>query len=629
MLARRFLCRRQLWHASCICMPVRHTQSQRVSQHALDMINLETRMPAPIKKEPQRQPFAKNLFLAVFDHDFMYYPESQTKERHQRFFEWLQPIEKYMAECLEDPRNVRKDDVLAHLKELGVFRACVDEQHLGLSLNHTESAKLVEVLSCLPWLGCYIVKNHIVPVHIISTLGSDELKAKYLPRIATGELVPTVCFTEPGNGINTHNIGSTAAQSDCDTHWILNGEKSFVVNGHDANLFLVFAHCGHSRSISTMENLLTIFLVERDFGGVTNKDVKNLVGLQDSPVCTVSFEDTKVPKENVLGEIKSGTNILVDILAPGNRNLAAQAVGTLKTFIKVLTRHVLERKYLDRNMHEYESVQEVIGKMASTLYGMESMLYYTTGIMDIFENQDCTLEKAMVETYCTSECVARIYEGLQLIGAQSYLRDNPYIQVLEDALSYTLFDSCNMDSNTYIALVGLQHTGKNLHDHIFKLRNPFNFPEYILKWTMGKEHRIQLKLADHLHPSLSSGSKELEKCITKLQGVAVFLLERHGTNVPERQMELRRVGELATRTFALSTVLSRASRAYCIGLRNHDLDRHMAHSFAILTIDRVQVLADEIAAGEWNNGDKFNKSVAELIYSKKDYFAEHPLSRTY
>ncbi|XP_077276837.1 complex I assembly factor ACAD9, mitochondrial [Temnothorax americanus] len=629
MLARRFLCRRQLWHASCICTPVRHTQSQRVSQHALDTINLETRLPAPVKREPQRQPFAKNLFLAAFDHVFMYYPEPQTKDRHQRFFEWLQPIEKYMSECLDDLENIRKDDVLAHLRELGVFRACVDEQHLGLNLNHSESARLVEVLSCLPWLGCYMVKNHILPVHIISTLGSAEVKGKYLPKIATGEFVPTVCFTEPENGINTRNISTTAAQSDCGTHWILNGEKTFVVNGHDANLFLVFSHCGHSHAIITTQTALSVFLVEREFGGVTSKDVKNLVGLRDSPVCTVIFKDTKVPKENLLGGMKSGTNLLIDVLAPGNRNLAAQAVGTLKAFTKILTRHVIQRKHLDRNLHEFEGIQEVIGKMASTLYGMESMLYYTTGIMDTFENQDCTLEKAMVETYCTGECVARIYEGLQIIGAQTYLRENPYLRVFEDALSYTLFDGYNIDSNTYIALVGLQHVGKNLRHHIFKLRNPFNFPNYILKWMLGKDHRILLKIADHLHPSLASGSTELEKCITRLQTVSVLLLERHGTNVAERQMDLRRIGELATRTFALTAVLSRASRAYCIGLRNHDHDRHMANSFAILSIDKVQVLADEIVAGEWNNGDKFNKTVAELMYDKKNYFAEHPLNRTY
>lgn len=629
MLARRFLRGRQLWRASYICTSIRHTQSQRVSQDALDALNLEMRLPAPMKREPQRQPFAKNLFLAAFDHEFMYYPEPQTKERHQRFFEWLEPIEKYMSECLENLQSIRKDDVLAHLKELGVFRACVDERHFGLNLNHTESARLVEVLSCLPWLGHYMVKNHIVPVHIISTLGSDEMKAKYLPRIASGELVPTVCYTEPENGITIHDVSSTAALSDCETKWILNGEKTFVVNGHEANLFIVFAHCGHSFAISTEQNRLSVFLVEREFGGVTSKDTKNLVGLRDSPVCTVIFKDTEMPKENMLGDIRAGMNILIDMLAPGNRNLAAQAIGTLKGFTKILTRHVLQRKYLDKNMYEYEGVQEVISKTASTLYGMESMLYFTTGVMDIFENQDCTLEKAMVETYCTSECVARIYEGLQLIGAQSYLRENPYIAIFEDALSYTLFDGYNIDSNTYIALVGLQHTGKNLHKHIFKLRNPFYFPEYIMRWTLGKEHRVNLRLADHMHPSLGPGSKQLEKCISRLQNVSVVLLERHGADVPERQMELRRLGELATRTFALITVLSRASRAYCIGVRNHDHDRRIADSFAIQSIDRVQILTDEIHSGEWNNGDKYSKLVAELMYEKKDYFPEHPLSRTY
>ncbi|KYQ54753.1 Acyl-CoA dehydrogenase family member 9, mitochondrial [Trachymyrmex zeteki] len=629
MLARRLLYRKQLWHASCVCMPIRHTQNQRVSQHVLDTLNLEIRLPAPLEKQPQRKPFAKNLFLAVFDHEFMYYPEPQTKDRHQSFFEWLQPIEKYMSKCLEDPQSVRKEDILAHLKELGVFRACIDEQHLGLNLNHSESAKLVEVLSCFPWLGCYMVKNNIQPVQIISTLASEEQKAKYLPRIAAGELIPTICFTEPGNGINVHNIISTAVNSESDAHWSLNGEKTFVVNGHDANLFLVFCHCGHCRTLSDTEGFLSILLVERDFGGVTIKDFKNLVGLQNSPVNTVIFKDTKVPKENLLGNLKSGSSILVDVLSPGNRNLAPQAVGTLKTFTKMLTTHILQRKHLDKNMHEYESVKEIIGKTASTLYSMESMLYYTTGIMDTFESQDCMLEKAMVETYCTSECVARIYEGLQLIGAQSYLRENPYIRIFEDALSYILFDGYNIECNTYIALLGIQHMGKNLRDHIFKLRNPYFFPEYLLKWIMGKEYQVQLKLADHLHPSLASSSVQLEKCITRLHTVAVLLLERHGIAVPERQMELRRVGELVTRTFALITVLARASRAYCIGLRNHNQDRHLANSFAILSIDRVQTLADEIVSGKWNNGDTFNKEVAELMYSKKDYFAEHPLNRTY
>ncbi|KYN04902.1 Acyl-CoA dehydrogenase family member 9, mitochondrial [Cyphomyrmex costatus] len=629
MLTRRLLCRKQLWYTSYVCTPVRHTQNQRVSQHALDTLNLEIRLPASLKKQPQRKPFAKNLFLATFDHEFMYYPEPQTKDRHQRFFEWLQPIEKYMSECMKNVQSVRKEDILTHLKELGVFRACMDEQYLGLNLNHSESAKLVEVLSCLPWLGCYMVKNCIVPVQIISALASEEQKAKYLPRIATGELIPTVCFTEPGSGININNIASIAVDSEIDTHWLLNGEKTFVVNGHDANLFLVFCHYGHRRKVGDTESSLSILLVERDFGGVIIKDVKNLVGLKSSPVSTVIFKDTKVPKENLLGDLKAGTNILIDILAPGNRNLASQAVGTLKTFTKMLTRHVLQRKHLDKDMHEYESVQEIIGKIASTLYGMESMLYYTTGIMDTFENQDCTLEKAMVEMYCTSECVACIYEGLQLIGAQSYLRESPYLQIFEDALSYTLFDGCNIDSNTYIALLGLQHTGKNLHDHIFKLRNPYIFPKYLLKWTMGKEYRVQLKLADHLHPSLMLGSIQLEKCITRLQTVSVLLLERHGTDITERQMELRRVGEIATRTFALIAILSRTSRSYCIGLRNNDYDRNLADSFAVFSIDRVQVLADEIQSAAWNNGDKFKKDVAELMYSKKDYFAEHPLNRTY
>ncbi|XP_012234986.1 complex I assembly factor ACAD9, mitochondrial [Linepithema humile] len=633
MLIRQFLCRKLLWHTSCNSFaPVRYTQS--ASQYALDAVsNLEIRLPVPKEKQPSRQPFAKNLFLGVFDHEFMYYPEPQTKERHTRFFEWLQPIEKYMSESMEDPQSVKKEEILSHMRDMGVFRANVSEQHLGLNLNQTEQAKLVEVLSCFPWLGSYMIKNHIAPLQIIDWLATDVQKTKYLPRITTGEFVPTVCFTEPENGLNVNTINTVATATDTDTHWTLNGEKAFVANGHDANLFLVFAECSYSGAYtatnSSTPNSLSVFLVERDFGGITCKDVKNLAGLHNSPACTVSFKDTKVPRENLLGTVMSGKNILIDSLAPGNRNIAPQAVGVLRAFVKLLTRHVLQRKHLDQNLHEYEGVQEVIGKIASILYSMESMLYHTTGMIDTFENQDCALEKAMVETYCANECVACIYEGLRIIGAQSYLRENPYIQIFEDALSYSLFDNSNIDSDTYIALLGIQHTGKHLREHILRIRNPFNFPQHILKWATGKEYRLKLYIADHMHPSLIDGGRVLEDCITKLQNASVHMLQRHGTEISGRQMVLRRLAELATRTFALVTVLSRTSRAYCIGARNSEQDRHVAGSFAILTIDRIKVLAEEIAAEDWNNGNQCHRTVAELVYNKKDYFAEHPLNRTY
>ncbi|XP_020286478.1 acyl-CoA dehydrogenase family member 9, mitochondrial [Pseudomyrmex gracilis] len=628
MLAHRFLGgRKQLWHAACNCAPVRYVQNASEPSQALDTINIEMRMPAPIAQLPQRQPFAKNLFLGILDNEFMYFSEPQSKERHTQFFEWLQPIEKYMAECMEDPQSVRRNDVLSHLRDLGVFRANVSEKHLGLSLNQTELTKLVEVLSCLPWLGSYMVKNHIAPIHIINLLATEEQKAKYMPRIITGELVPVLCYTESESGLNLHTNMTSVLDSDCNTFYVINGEKSYVSNGQDANLYVVFATYGNPNSISSHHNPLSVFLVERD-SGIVCKDVKNLVGLRGNPVCTVTFKDVKIPKENLLGKIRAGTDVLVNFLSPGSRNIAPQAVGLLRTFMRILTRNILQRKHLDKNCHEFEGVQEIIGKIAIALYAMESTLYFTTGMMDLYENQDCSLEKAMTEVFCATECVARVYDGLQIIGAQSYLRENPYIQILEDALSYTLFDGCNMDSNTYIALLGLQHTGKHMRDHIFKLRNPYTFPLYTL-FAGTREPRLRLRIMDHLHPSLISGAEIAEKCLARLQTASVVMLQRHAVQAPERQMELRRLSKIATRTFALLAVLSRCSRSYCIGLRNNESDRFVAGGFSLQTLDLVRNLSDELDKEDLNNGDELNRNIAEVMFNKKDYFAEHPLSRTY
>jgi len=629
MLARQYLCKRQLWQASCNYASVRFTQS--ISKEVnLETINLETRLPMALIKKPQRKPFVKNLFLGSFDKEFLYYPEPQNKDRHTQFFEWLQPIERYISECLKDPQNVKKNEVLSHLRDLGVFRANIDEQHLGLQLNQSELAKVVEVLSSFPWLGSYMVNNHIIPVKIISSVGSAEQKAKYLPGIATGEFVPTICFTDSNNNINLDSINTIVQQTDCKEYWMLNGKKAFITNGQESNLFIVFSVCGYHQFMTSNSNrIFSMFLVERNFGGITCETDNNLIGFQSNSTHTVTFKDTKIPKANLMCDTKYGIQILIDTLAPGNKNIAPQAIGILRNFTKLLQKHILQRKHLDQDLYQFEGVQGVVGKLASTLYSMESVLYMTTGMADLFENQDCTLEKAMVETYCASECIARIYEGLQIIGAPSYLRENPYIQIFEDALSFTLLDTCNLESNMYIALLGLQHCGKHLHQHIFKIRNPMFHPDYILKWLFGRDEQLRLNLAEHMHPSLLFGAALLEKCLAQLQNSTLYMLNNHGKDVNLRQLELHRLSELATRIYVLIAVFSRTSRAYCIGLRNSDMDRQAANSIASLTLNRVKILANEILATQWNNGDKCHKDIANLMYAKKDYFAEHPLNRTY
>jgi len=629
MLARQYLRKRQLWQASCNYASVRFTQSMSKEVN-LETINLETRLPAALIKKPQRKPFVKNLFLGSFDKEFLYYPEPQNKDRHTQFFEWLQPIERYISDNLENPQNVKKNEVLSHLRDLGIFRAGIDEEYLGLQLNQSELAKVVEVLSSFPWLGSYMVNNHIIPVKIISSIGSPEQKAKYLPGIATGEFVPTICFTESNGNINLDHINTVVEQTDCGEYWMLNGEKAFVVNGHDSNLFIVFSICGYHQFMTSNTNrAFSVFLVERNFGGITCEIVNNLIGYQSNSTYTVTFKDTRVPKANLMCDTKCGIQILIDTLAPGNKNIAPQAIGILRNFTKLLLKHILQRKHLNQELYQFEGVQGIVGKLAGTLYGMESVLYMTTGMTDLFENQDCALEKAMVETYCASECVARIYEGLQIIGLPSYLRENPYIQIFEDALSFILFDTYNLESNMYIALLGLQHSGKHLHKQIFKLRNPILHPDYVLKWLFGRDERLQLHLAEHMHPSLFVGATLLEKCLAQLQNCTMYMLNDYGKDVTFQQLKLHRLSELATKIYVLIAVFSRTSRAYCIGLRNSDLDREAANSIATLTLNRVKILANEIQATEWDNGDKCYKDVANLMYTKKDYFAEHPLSRTY
>lgn len=584
----------------------------------------ETQFEPLPKKKPQRISFLRALLTKDVDSEVFIYPE-QISLRYDDYFKWIKPIEIYMSSCVN--KKLDKNQILNQLRELEVFRTHISEEYFGLTLSNTESLKLIETLSNLPWLGTYIVKNHISPLQIISKYGSKSQKLKYYPKIMSGEMIPTICVYEGDRGTNINSIQTLAIQEE--NSWLLNGEKHYVVNGIDSNLFLVFARHMSSNIKVTETNSFSLFLIERDFGNINCTNVYETIGRCEIPTCTINFNDTIVPSENIIGTPGDGFKILMEYLRPGQQNISAQAISILRNFINILIPDILQMRHYDRDLYQFDVVKKTLSEIVFSLYTMESMTYLTSGMIDEYENMYADLEQILTETYCANKCLKCIQAGLQLIGAQSYMNNKSYIQAFHDAMALTTMDVNNLDANAYAAARVMQHIGQATYNHVFKKRNAFKFPFYNMLNSIFELYNAKLNADKYLHPSLTHASRYMEDCIDKFRNSIVILLERSGSQCVEQYIDLERLTEMLTEIYATFANLSRSSRSYCIGVQNADLEKEVALKMTFVTHSKICEISKAIDNGPLFNGDQCYTSAMDLVYEKRKYPMSHPLTKTF
>ena len=631
MLTQKLLSRQQL---SRLSLAIKHS-SRRSSQVAVDPEGpsaFEVRLARPKEKKPTRKPFVKNLLIGKFDVEFLAFPEPQTPERHCDFFEWLKPIEEYMKSERVNFREIDKtaeipEQVLTDLKNLGVLRASVAECYDGLGLNNSEYTKLIEVLSAVPVLGAYFTKRAVI-ISIIDKFASVSQKSSILPKIARGEIIPALCLSETPSGSMSSPIETRAVLSNDRTFYSLTGRKTYVAGATKANLFVTIAQEASSDEYVTQQ-CLSAFFVDPNAQGITISEPIATLGQNGLDLCTVSFEDTKISTSDRIGDSTMENELFVAACGEGKHLIGAQAIGILKRFHNLLTESIIDTKNFNSALHGDESLHETIGKVACQLYAMEAMTYLTTGMMDNFEQQDCVVETSLVECHCTRACTETILEGMQIIGSKAYSKEEPFEQFLRDATALKVHDRSSVDSKIFIAILGLQHAGREFANIVRERRNPMFYPLSAIRNAFSISTKEKLYIDENLHPSLRIPATSLEESVNALKKCVVQAFTRNGIVLLNKRMDLRRFAEIMTEIYAMTAVVARASRSYCIGMRNSDHEMRTAMLFTYTTYEKVQMLAKELDECDLANGDRMLKEIAEAIFLKKGYFASHPLERTY
>uniref|UniRef100_A0A4X2L027 Acyl-CoA dehydrogenase family member 9 n=2 Tax=Vombatus ursinus TaxID=29139 RepID=A0A4X2L027_VOMUR len=332
--------------------------------------------------------------------DVFPYPEVTLDELND-MKQFVIPVEKFFNEEVDsqkiDHDGVIPQETLDRLKQLGLFGMLIPEEYGGLGLSHVMYARLGEICSQDGAIAVTLAAHQAIGLKSILLAGTEEQKAKYLPKLATGEYIAAFCLTEATSGSDAASIQTRATLSEDKKYYTLNGSKIWITNGSLASIFTVFAKTEIIDSDGFKKDKITAFIVERNFGGITNGKPENKLGIRGSDTCEVHFENTKVPVENVIGEVGGGFKIAMNVLNSGRFSMGSLVAGMMKKLIGKTAEYACTRKQFNRPLSEFGLIQEKFALLARKTYVMESMAYLTAGMMDSPGFPDCSMEAAMVK----------------------------------------------------------------------------------------------------------------------------------------------------------------------------------------------------------------------------------------
>ncbi len=450
---------------------------------------------------------------------------------------------------------------IGELKEAGLFGLVVPKGHGGMGLGAAAYSRVMQEIARYDGSTAVTVGAHSsIGMRGLLLFGTDAQRARFLPRLATGELVAAFCLTEPGAGSDAAAIRTTAVRDGDD--WILNGEKLWITNGGFADFFTVFA-----KTSLEGRGHITAFIVTRDLKGVSSGPHEDKMGIRASSTTSVSFEDVRVPGANVLGEVGKGFKVAMKILNAGRTGLGGGSVGAMKRLIELATRQAKERVQFGRPIGTFETIRQKLGQMVLDCYVAESVVNLVAGLVDR-GYEELAVESAISKVLASEALWRTSDEALQLAGGAGYMKELPYERAVRDSRINRIFEGTNEILRLFIALAAVNDLADELKDLPHSMQGVLADPVkgFGLLSDYAKRRaslatglpREKGKLTLVAGP-LGAQAAQLEEHARDLALAADRMLRRHGRKVVDAQLACRALADAMIDVFALAAVLARVS----------------------------------------------------------------------
>ncbi len=520
----------------------------------------------------------------------------------------------------QDSESKIPDEIMQGLAELGLYGLAVGEEYGGMNLDYSLYARVFSEIAGVDGSVATMLGAHqSIGYRALLNEGNAEQKAKWLPRLASGECLASFCLTEPGSGSDAYSIKTKATDNGNGTYTI-NGQKLWITNAGKAEFYSVFCKTDHKGSDGKTVEKISCFIVEKSFPGVSFGEKENKMGIRASETRAVYFDKVVVPKENIIGELGMGFKIAMNVLNSGRLSLGSGCVGGMKSIIKLAVEHANNRKQFDRPIKEFGLIQEKLAFMAAHCYATESIVYMTTGNINR-GMKEYQLESAICKVF-GSEALWRVVDtGMQIAAGNGYMKEYPYERMMRDSRINLIFEGTNEILRCFIALAGIREPGESLKE-VGKLTDPSRFLNDPIK-SLGvlssyAKNRVTKmiggKSLTKVHPSFEEEAVWFSEMLSHFSIQVENTLFKYGKTIIGNEMPQGRIANMAIDLYVMLSVLSRSTFI----LESKDIDQERKDYISMLTR-----LICENSHGQFNNNlRRMNKNKDELIQKISDKVAQ-------
>ena len=500
--------------------------------------------------------------------------------------------------------------LLKEAGDAGLLSVDVPEAYGGMGAPKATTMLVSEVMaragSFVAWHGAHCGIGTLPIVYF----GTPEQKGKYLPKLATGELIAAYALTEPESGSDALAARTTAVLAPDGKHYALTGTKQYITTAGSADVFIIFAKVDGEK--------FTAFIVDRDSPGLSVGPEERKMGLRGSSTCAVILEDAKVPADNVLGEIGRGHVVAFNILNVGRFKLGAGTMGGCKIALEHAVPYVKARRQFGRPLSDFGLIRAKIADVAARTFVAESMVYRTAGLLDqaieslertapdfdrktIEAVEQFTIECSIIKVFATEALALAAEEGLQMLGGYGFCEDYPLERIYRDERINRIFEGTNEINRMLIP-------GMILRKALKKELPFFAAAKRVAEELLGPPSFEEAGELGFLEEEARLVAAMKKACVAVLG----FAAQKFGDGLKDHQEVLADVADMVMATYACESGLLRTLKQAARG--GEERARLMADMLALFAHDAVDQLEiwGRNALAQSAEGDELRTMMAGL-----------------
>ncbi|HVI70206.1 MAG TPA: acyl-CoA dehydrogenase family protein [Pyrinomonadaceae bacterium] len=497
-------------------------------------------------------------------------------------------------------------ELIGKAAELGLIGANIPEEYGGLGLDQTSGALIGENIGRSASFATTLGAESGIGLLPIVYFATDAAKQKYLPKIASGELITAYALTEAGSGSDAMAAKATARLSDDGKEYILNGEKMWITNGGFADIFIVFAKVNGDK--------FSAFIVERQ-PGLTSGGEEHKMGIKGSSTTALVLSDVRTPVENLLGEVGKGHKIAFNVLNIGRFKLGAMCVGGMKLMVHESVRYANERRQFGKSISSFGAIKAKLAEQAIRTWVGESMIYRTLGMIEAgigaVDSKDMDARLRAIEEYAAECSIVKVAlseycdfvvdEMVQIYGGYGYSADYPAERAYRDSRINRIFEGTN---------------------EINRMLIPGRLMKSALSGNLALLPAAQALMDEVLSPQIGGFDDDdsllaaEQKLTTNAKKVALMTLgtaaQKYMMKLGDQQEILIGIADIIMDTYAMESAILRA-RKLVASQSESAAERYldMTRVFCNDAVERIEARAKNTLAG-MSEGDELRTLLAAL-----------------